>query len=99
MDTLVLSEDGTALFFCCELEDHRLSSWETPSGKQLTFTADGVAIPLYSDNGIGDLRPLSDQDIAPVLTMADGSQIGHRVAGWLWLRRRSLLRSLPARGK
>ena len=34
-----------------------------------------MAIPLYSDNGIGDLRPLSDQDIAPVLTMADGSQI------------------------
>ena len=75
MDTLVLSEDGTALFFCRELEDHRLSSGETLSGKQLTFTADGVAIPLYSDNGIGDLNPLSDQGTAPVLTMADSSQI------------------------
>lgn len=49
----VLSEDGTALFFCCELEDHRLSAGETLSGKQLTFTADGVAIPLYSDNALG----------------------------------------------
>lgn len=53
MDTPVLSEDGTALFFCCELEDHRLSAGEMLSGKQLTFTADGVAIPLYSDNALG----------------------------------------------
>ena len=53
MDTPVLSEDGTALFFCCELEDHRLSAGETLSGKQLTFTADGVVIPLYSDNALG----------------------------------------------
>lgn len=53
MDNPVLSEDGTALFFCCELEDHRLSAGETLSGKQLTFTADGVVIPLYSDNALG----------------------------------------------
>ena len=53
MDNPVRSEDGTALFFCCELEDHRLSVGETLSGKQLTFTADGVAIPLYSDNALG----------------------------------------------
>lgn len=53
MDTPVLSEDGTTLFFRCELEDHRLSAGVTLSGKQLTFTADGVVIPLYSDNALG----------------------------------------------
>ena len=53
IDNPVLSEDKTTLFFCCELEDHRLSAGETLSGKQLTFTADGVAIPLYSDNALG----------------------------------------------
>ena len=66
----VLSEDGTALFFCCQLEDHRLFAGETLSGKQLTFTADGVAIPLYSDNALGyqpeeavSLAPLAELDI------------------------------------
>ncbi|WP_294517729.1 hypothetical protein [uncultured Pseudoflavonifractor sp.] len=84
MDNPVLSEDGTALFFCCQLEDHRLSAGETLSGKQLTFTADGVAIPLYSDNALGyqpeeavSLAPLAELDIPEYDAGQDAADLAH----------------------
>ena len=77
MDAPVLSEDGKTLFFCCELADHRLSGGVSLSGRQLTFTADGVAVPLYSSGAFGyqpdeavSLAPLAGLDIPDLSGMA-----------------------------
>lgn len=71
----LLSEDGKSLRFCFEARSNQLSGFVGLSGKRLTFTVDGVAIPLQSPNSIGvvpeetaDLSPLAGLDTLSLST-------------------------------
>lgn len=60
-----LSDDGKSLLFCFEARSNRLFNFVGLTGKTLTFTADGVAVPLYSPDAFG-LRPEAPTALAPL---------------------------------
>lgn len=74
----VLSDDGKSLLFCFEARSNRLSDFVGLSGKTLTFTADGVAVPLYSPGAFG-YRPEEPADLAPLaeVEVPDLAPLGH----------------------
>lgn len=61
----VLSEDGKSLLFCFEGRNNSLSNFVSLTGKTLTLTADGVAVPIYSPDAFG-YRPEEPTDLSPL---------------------------------
>lgn len=74
----VLSEDGKSLLFCFEARNNRLYDFVGLTGKTLTFTADGVAVPIYSPDAFG-YRPEAPTDLSPLaeVGITDLSPLGH----------------------
>ena len=77
----VLSDAPFSLAFTADLSSALALDIQTSvdlDGMSLSLTElrlSALDVSFTADNGIGDLSTLSDQGIAPVLTMADGSQI------------------------
>lgn len=72
-----LSEDGKTLYLSYEARDNRPNAEEL-TGKELTFTADGVAVTLYSPGSFG-YRPEETADLSLLVesTIADFSDWGN----------------------